>query len=192
MSEKIEIEKGQLDAILEDNKGLKNQITSLMEAVQSLTLKQSENSGPKVFKQIKDRKVRVVFVNGKPVIGFVNRGTESRKSYTYEKPDPNDKNNRLLYIDLILQGEKEPISVNYNEFLREGERVECIVKDQEKTPWTIEYGHVRQKAVEEYSMVETDVLVPVEASGYNITFKVEIPKTGEILEINEEFINMIA
>ena len=189
---KIEIEKDQLDAILDDNKAMKGQMTTLMEAIQNLTLKQSEQSGPRVFKQIKERKVRVVFVNGKPVIGFVNRGTESRKSYTYEKPDPNDKNNRLLYIDLILQGETEPISVNYNEFLREGERVECVVKDQEKTPWTIEYGHVRQKMVEEYSMVETDVLVPVEANGFTTTFKVEVPKTGEILEINEEFINMIA
>jgi len=188
--EKVTIPKSQLEAILADNQGLKNQMTGLMEAVQSLTRAQQENSGPRVLKKIKDRKVRVMFVDGKAVIGFVNRGTESKPLYAYEKVDPNDKNNRLLFIDLILQGKEEPVTVNYNEFLREGESIECVIKNKEENPWSIEQGSTRQKSVEEYSMVETDVTVPLEVTGVNTTFTVVIPTTGEELVIDERYVNM--
>jgi len=188
--EKIEVSKTELEAMMADNQGLRAQLNTLMEAVQSLTSKQQESSGPKVLSQIKERKVRITFVNGKPVIGFANRGTERTKSYVYEKPDPNNKNNRLLYIDLILKGQEEPISVNYNEFLREGEAVECVVKSRDEKPWKIEHGMVRQKMVEEYSMVETSVLVPLDVMGVDVKFTVELP-SGELLEVDEKYVNII-
>jgi len=74
--------------------------------------------------------------------------------------------------------------------LREGESIECVIKNKEENPWSIEQGSTRQKSVEEYSMVETDVTVPLEVTGVNTTFTVVIPTTGEELVIDERYVNM--
>lgn len=150
-----------------------------------------DSAGPRVVRAISERFVNLRFVDGKAVIGFKNRGVDSKPQYVYEKVDPNDKNNRLLFVDLILEG-GEVVPVDYNEFLREGEMVSCKVKETKTKEWELEQGYVKKKEVDEYSTVELPVDVPVEIKGTVRTFLVEIPAPHgpRELEIHEAYVNI--
>lgn len=153
-----------------------------------------DKQGPNVLKKITDRIVSLRFVNGKAVIGYKNRGVEARPQYVYEKKDPIDQTKTVLFVDLILEGETEAFPIDYNEFLREAERVECTVKKVEETEWTINQGYVKRKEVDEYSTVELPNDVPVDIVGRSRVFTVNVPSNGASapreLAISEHYVNI--
>lgn len=141
-------------------------------------------------KETKERLVTVFFIADKPVIGYANRGTENRPKYIYEKRDPMDDKNILAYVDVIVEGREKPISLDYNEFMRECDRKECKVVKVEEKEWTINQGNTFGRSYMEgtYHMIE-GVLVPVEVKGMTRIFTVEIPEGGEAT-IHERYINI--
>lgn len=189
-----EISDAELKELLANSREMKAELDLLKEDNKNLRGLMADNAGPRILKKVTERKVRLRIVDGKAVVGYKNRGTDGKPLYIVEKVDPNDKNSRLLFVTLILE-DKTELEVDYNEFLRETTSVEALVKETVEKEWTIEQGTVRQKMVEEYSMIETDVVVPVEIVGKIRTFKVAVPETSpefkeRELTIHENYVNI--
>jgi len=182
---KIEVNESELRAILEQNKKLAQDIVSLQKAVGD-----KDQTGSLVMRKVVNRTVRLMFINGKPVLGYANRGSENKPQFVYERPDPSDKNNRLLYPDLIVQGIDKPITTNYNEFLKEAERRICNIIRIEEKKLVTEDGVTKVKEVEGFSMIETGVVVPMEVMSTKRTFVVDIGDNQEV-SIDEKYVNIV-
>ena len=183
-TKKIEVDESTLKKIVEQNAAMASELAALRNDVDA------QGAHPGVtLKKVLERTVRVTFVDGHAVIGFVNKGSETQKIYVVAEPDPNDRNKELLFVELILQGVDAPVRVNYNNFLKQAERRACKVKDVKKSVWTIDQGTVRQKVMDGFSLVETDLIVPLEVTGETRTYEVEIAP-GTNLLINEAYVNM--
>jgi hypothetical protein len=179
MAEKIEVDAGELKALMEQNRELMRQIQE----------KTQDNGSPiKVHRPITKREVSVRFISNKPVIGFANKGVESRPTFVYKAPNPSDPKESIEFVDVILLGDKEPIKVPYLDFLRDSDRRQCTVLETKEEPWEIEQGSVRQKSIVDYSSIETDIIVPVLITGVARSFVVLID--GNRVEINEKYVNM--
>ena len=160
-------------------------ITALTASVNML-MQQSQDTAPRIIRKgVTERKLRLRFVDGNPVIGYENRGTEKSPRFVYEAPDPQNPKESKLYVNLIVKDVKDPIRVSYNEFLNEGESIECKIIKQEQQEKTEEHGMVRRKEVDGYSMLETDVLVPMEVTSVSRTYTVELP-SGEQISVAED------
>lgn len=181
---KIEIDEAQLKEILEQQKQLIAQNQKLVESANQ----PAENR--RIARANRKNSVRVTFVNDKAVIGYANKGSDNKPLFVYEKVDPNDRNKRILYVDLILDGEKDPITVEYKEFLEQSENVLCEVKHVDEKEWVIEQGTVKETRVKDYRAEETGLMVPVEIVGKTRLFVVDNPKTGEELRLHESFVNI--
>lgn len=142
-------------------------------------------------REIKDRKVVIFFINNEPVIGYVNKGSPNRPVYIYEKPDPNRPGEYLPYVDVLCRNTKDPVKLNYLEFLQESDRQECKILKTEWTEWTENQGRVQGRAFEEgtYNMSETGTIVPVEVKGKTAVFTVQLPD-GSQLDIHERYCNI--
>lgn len=158
-----------------------------------------EGGTRRILRAITERRVEVRMVDGKVVVGYKNRGSDNRPIYIYDKQnpaDPTNPHNRLLYVDLILEGMKPddtPISVNYKEFRQESTRVQCKVAATEEKEWVINQGVVRKKEVDEYSTVELDFDVPLDVVGKARFFTVEIPAEHggpRKLVVHENYVNI--
>ena len=158
----------------------------------------SGGQGTRILKRVTERKVGVRMVDDKVVIGFKNRGTDSRPQYVYAVPDPKDPKQEVLKVDLVLEGAKptdKGFTVNYNEFLREGQRVDCRIVHTEEHEWEINQGTVRKRETEEYSMLELDFEVPVDIVGKARVYTVEVPaeygggKSRQV-KVHENYVNM--
>lgn len=192
MSEEVSINKTQLDELLEQNRQLLAGQQARDEQINQLLANQDPNYRPVLRDEDEEKKikVRVCFIDDKPVLGFANRGSEARPTFIYERPHPTDPNKRIGYVDLRVEGEDSPISVEYTEFMREADARELLVVDVKEEPWTIEQGTVSKKIWNGDAMVETDQLVAVRAKGVHRTFVVERPGGGEPITISEDYVNI--
>jgi hypothetical protein len=181
-----DISQEQLQELLEQNRSLIERNKQLAEALGNEEKGSYAGLKPN---EIKDRTVRITFVDGKAIKGFVNRGTDTRPSYVYEKPDPENPKERILYVDVALNGVKEALSVPYNQLLREGLREECRVVKVKEEEWREVQGQTVQKVVNNYSTEETGVIVPIEVLGKTRIFTVELPDGGE-MDIHENYVNI--
>ena len=152
--------------------------------------------GLRVLKRVTERKVRIMFIDNRAVVGYKNRGADHKPIYIYEKPDPNNSKEMISYVDLLLDGMKEgdkPLSVPFKQFREEGIAVECRVSEVEEKEWTINQGTVRRREVEEYSMVDTDTEVPLDIVGKARFFTVDVPAQfggPKKLKVHENYVNI--
>ena len=182
----ITIKESEISALLAQNR-------ELMAAIQ---LRDSQNATEEPAKKrtaVRDRSVTIMFVDGKPVIGMRNVGTELNPVHLYETPDPRDSKKVVLCADLIIKDlgtDKEEVikGVNFREFIDEGERRDCRVLKTQSKNWVIEQGSVLKKEVKEYRTVELDAEVPLEVTGVERHYEVEID--GKSVVIFEAYVNM--
>jgi hypothetical protein len=186
--EQIKVNKSELDEILKVQREMAEEIKNLKQDNAELQSNQQPVSG-KVARKVTTKDIRIKFVDGKAVVGYRNRGvSEAKPIYTYEIPDPNDRTKRLLMVELLLAGEDKPVAVDYSSFINEGETRIFTVKSERKVPWVIEQGLIRRREVKDYSMIETDEMVPVETVGNRHYYTVEID--GKDVEIDERYVNI--
>ena len=148
---------------------------------------------PRLLKRVTERRVDVRRIDGKVVLGYRNRGSDARPIYVYEKTNPRDPTQKVLYVDLILEGGKpgESLSVDYKEFRTDSERVTCKVVRVEEKEWTLQQGLVKRKEVDGYSSVELDFDVPVDIVGKVRQYVVQIPDQDhrEVM-VHENYVNI--
>lgn len=152
-----------------------------------------EGGNSRVLRRVTERRVEVRLVDGKVVVGFKNRGSEERPVYIYEVPDPKDPKQNVSMVDLLLEGSDEPLTVNFSEFRREGERAQCKVVKTEEKEWVLNQGVVKKREVEEYAMLELDYDVPLDIVGKARFFYVEVPKEfggPRTVQIHENYVNI--
>lgn len=147
---------------------------------------------PKIMKSPKEHLITVSFVNGKPVVGYVNRGTPDKPVYIYEAVNPKKPSEYLLYVDVILKGdEQNPVRLVYLEFMEQAERHECLVTKTRDEPWETFSGTVNRKTVPEgeYYTDELGIVVPLEVKGVIKFYTVRLPD-GKEIELHERFCNI--
>lgn len=140
----------------------------------------------------KERNVSVLCIDGKPVIGYVNRGgDENRPTFIYEGPNPDDPKDRILFVDVILKGMDKAVKLNYVDFLREAERKICKVLKTEEKPWSVEQGEVEvtEQPDGEYYTRGTGIYVPAGTKGVTRFYTVEMPDHSE-LTLHERYVNI--
>lgn len=173
-----EITREEMQELLANQKTIMAQNEKLAQENAELKgLMNGESQGStRILRRVTERKVTVRMVDGKVVLGYGNRGSDTRPVYIYEKPDPKDPTQRIQFVDLILEGAKEVSSVNFKEFRTESARVECKILKTDEKEWTINQGVVKKKEVEEYSSIELDFDVPLDVVGITRLYTVEIPR----------------
>lgn len=183
----IELKEDELKQLLAQQQQLIDQNNALAKRIVDL---ESGTQGPRVVRrEAKEHKVKLRRVDGKYVIGFKNRGEGAKQAWVYPKPNPDNPKEELLYIDLILDGAKEPVSVKYNEFLREAEEVWCTVVEKKVEEREIEQGMVPRREVEDYRMIDTGTMVPVVVTWRETVYVVKTDD-DRTLEVHEQFINI--
>lgn len=181
----VSISKAQLDELSAQNKELLDQNRTLM----SSATREDTSAGTLKPDEVKENTVRILFVDGKAVKGFANRGTDDRPTYVYEKTDPQNPKENVLHVDVLFHGEDKPVSVPYLDLLRDSLREECKIKKTDVKPWDIVQGQTTQKVVKDYATEETGILVPIKVIGETRVFTVALPD-GKEMEIHENFVNM--
>lgn len=187
----ISIKETELKELLDSNREMAKNVKSLSDRVNELSGIAEPERATLLRKSVSDTKVRVTFLNGKPIVGFNNRGTENKPVYIYEKPDPNDPKNRILYADVMLEGAEKPMTVQYIELMQEGEHVECLVKKTSVKEWAEEQGHVEAQEIkgDSYSPNKKGYDVPVGAVHKDITYTIELPDE-RLIDIDAEYVNI--
>jgi hypothetical protein len=158
------------------------------------TLKAQVNGAPaKPLEVAKDRYVNLRFIDNKPIIGFKNRGSERTPTYAYTKPDPNQKGEQILMVDVFLLGEKEAVSITHADLRNETESYKCKIVKIKEEPWTIDQGEVEVKDIkyDKYRSEATGEFVPARVEGVSRTYIVEDPiQQGNTIELSEKVINI--
>lgn len=163
-------------------------MTTELDKMKQVLADGKERSSP--AKEIKERTVSVMFIDKKPVIGIVNKGTDKRPLYLYDKKDLNRKNEYFLYADIIILGEEDsPITMDWSEFLENADREFCKIVDTKKIPWSISQGMTTKKVVDESYKIEIDVPTEVLVEGYTRIFTVLLPD-GNKVDIDEKYVNI--
>ncbi len=181
-TEKISIEASELKELLATNRALMEKIEASEQEYKPTLLR----------KEISERLVRITFVGGKPVIGFANRGTDTKVQYTYERPDPENTKESILYVDVLLQGEEKPLPIRYKELMNEAEHVECKILRTEEKPWEVVQGTTEAMELPEgdkYRMESKGYSVAVGATGVKRTYTVQLPDGSE-LNIADDYVNI--
>lgn len=165
----------------------------IAEGVKNGLANQSADGNTRILRRITDRKVNLRFIDNKAVIAYFNRGTENRPNYIYTKPDPKDPRKEIDMVDLVVEGETKPMSVEWSQFRKESTRVACKIVKTDSKEWIINQGIVKKREVEEYSSVELDFDVPLDVVGQARFFTVEVPAeyggTRQVT-IHENFVNI--
>lgn len=181
-NENVAIPRAEFEELMKGMKALQAEIVTLKKG----------GTEQKVARKPKENIVRITFINGMPVIGYVNRGSKEKPTYIYELANPMKPNEYVLQVDVILKGETKPLRVAYLELLEQGERHECVVLEVKKEKWENVEGTVTRKSVPdgEYYLDDTGIVVPVVNEGFVCTYKVRLPN-GESLDIHERYVNIV-
>lgn len=159
------------------------------------TLKQMVTGGVQTEKaqETEYRKVKVRFIDGKPIVGLANRGSERNPVYAYEIPDPFNKGDKKLMLDVILLGDKNPIALPYNDIVNEAEAYDCKIVNVKEFPWQIDQGEVERVDVkfDKFRSESTGEYVPARVKGVRYEYEVEDPlNEGQTIKLSEKVINM--
>jgi hypothetical protein len=176
----------------------KSELTALLEEISKLRadvgeIKNGEGIGSsRILRKITERKVVVRRIDGKVVIGFRNKGSDTKPQFVYEGPDPKDPTKRTWFVDVFCEGQtpNDAIKIGYKEFLDEAERVTCLVKSTKEKEWMVNQGMVKKREIDGYSMVELDFDVPVDIIGKYRTFTVLLPDENREVEVGESYVNI--
>lgn len=186
-----EINQEQLDLLLENQAKYDALVKAMGDMSNEIrNLRASKQDGPIVLTENRERDMRVRTINDKIVIGFNNRGSKDKPVYTYEIPDPDNKDQKILMVDLLLLGEERPIPVNYSQFQKEAGSLigKCI--EEKTTPFIIKQGSVRKREIDGYNMIETDVIVPIEIRSVKKEYVLKIEGIDQPIVVDEMLVNI--
>lgn len=185
-SDKIEVDADTLKELINQNKKFQQDIIDL----QKNAVAQNPNQGMEIMKTVKkETLLKMRKWNDKYFVGFVNKGKENKPLYVYSEYNPQTRE-QIQFCDVILDGEKDPIKLEYVEFLRESERVLVKMKKRiELEDKVTRQGFVQKKdfADNGYGMFETLVSVPIDVIEKQYAYVVEL-EDGRELEISQECI----
>jgi len=175
-----------LKALIEAGKNAEKLIRTLQEERD-----EDRDGTPKTIKKITEYTASIRKYEGVPVVGYVNHSRlPNGRRFVYQKPDPTNPKEKDDWIDLILHGKDEPVSMLYLDFLNMTDKVVCKIKKidtKEQEAPIIEY--VNKVEYGDWSRKETDQVVPVEVTYVERTITLTEPESGEDLVINELFVN---
>lgn len=183
LGRKVEIEEGLLKELLQNNKDMQKQL-DVLSANAAAT-----SQGMPLIKRKKETFVKMRKWQDKYVLAWENVGKAEKPRYVYSEFNPQTRES-IDYINLMLEGEKESLKLNYIEFLRESETIFVKVKARKELEDTvITQGMVQKKDFAEngYGMFETQVQVPVEVIIKNFAFEVVLEDGREIV-MEEKFL----
>jgi hypothetical protein len=187
-SKKIEVDKDLLSQLIASNNEMKKSIEMLE---RNASAKNGE-SMPTILRKAKESHLTMMKWNGKYFLGYENVGRPTKPLYVYNEYNPQTREN-VSFVNVILEGEKDPIKLDYITFLREAERVTVKKTKQEEREEVVEQGMVFKKDFAEngYGQFETMVQVPVEIITKEYTFTVKLPEEdgGRELVIDSKWIN---
>ncbi len=181
-----------------------SELQALMKSIADLrgmVAASTANAGPASEGTVKTRRVResvvsIMFLDGRPVIGMDNRGTEEEPVRLYEEVDPKDPRKYIMYADLIVleaDGETERVvkKVPFLNFIQQGERRECRVAKISKKEWEMNFGTTERRELknDEYDMQGTGQDTDLIVEGVDMVYHVEIGG-GEVIELSQEYVNM--
>ena len=182
----IKVNKDVLKELIEQNKKFQLDIIDLLKNA----VAQTPNQGLEMMKTAKkETLLKMRKWHDKYFIGFANKGKENKPLYIYNEYNPQTRE-MVQFCDVILDGEKDPIKLEYVEFLRESEKVLVKMKRKiELEDKVTRQGMVQKKdfADNGYGMFETMVNVPVDVIEKRYAFVVEL-EDGRELEITQECI----
>lgn len=184
----VTMPKSELEALMKTIKDLSTRVQNVESGRSDI----DELSGKARMKVTKEREIGVRFLNGKPLIGLKNVGTESAPTKLVEVTDPHNQRRRYLQAEAIFLDPKtsktEVVRLNWLEFVQNSEKRKLKVVKTNEEPWEIEDGVVRKREVDGYSMVELDIEVPVINEGSVRTFIVDVD--GIAVSIHEDYANI--
>lgn len=184
--EKVEVD---VDTLKELIATVKTQAKSI-EDLQKNAVAQNPNQGLEMMKTgKKETLLKMRKWQDHYFIGFVNKGKENKPLYIYSEYNPQTRE-QVQFCDVILDGVKDPIKLEYVEFLRESERVLVKMKKRiELEDKVTRQGFVQKKdfADNGYGMFETMVQVPIDVIEKQYAYVVEL-EDGRELEITQECI----
>lgn len=192
---KIEKETKEVDVellkeLIAQNKKLMADVIDLQKNAVAQNPNQSGFNNPEMYKVgKKETMLKMRKWNDKYFIGFANKGKENKPLYIYNEYNPQTRE-MIQFCDVILEGEKDPIKLEYVEFLRESERVLVKMKRKiELEDKVTRQGFVQKKdfADNGYGMFETMVQVPMDVIEKRFAFVVEL-EDGRELEVTQECI----
>lgn len=182
----IKVDKDVLKELIAQNKKFQQDIIDL----QKNAVAQNPIQGLEIMKTAKkETLIKMRKWNDKYFVGFANKGKENKPIYIYNEYNPQTRE-MIQFCDVILDGEKTPIKLEYVTFLREAEKV--VVKMKKKVELedkVTRQGFVQKKdfADNGYGMFETMVSVPVDVIEKQYAYVVEL-EDGRELEISQECI----
>lgn len=185
-TDKIEVDADTLKELIAQNKKFQQDIIDL----QKNAVAQNPNQGLEMMKTgKKETLLKMRKWQDHYFIGFVNKGKENKTLYVYSEYNPQTRE-QVQFCDVILDGVKDPIKLEYVEFLRESERVLVKMKKRiELEDKVTRQGFVQKKdfADNGYGMFETMVQVPIDVIEKQYAYVVEL-EDGRELEISQECI----
>lgn len=186
VTNEIKVDKDVLKELIEQNKKFQQDIIDL----QKNAVAQNPNQGMELFKTAKkETLLKMRKWQDKYFVGFANKGKDNKPLYIYNEYNPQTRE-MVQFCDVILDGEKEPVKLEYVEFLRESERVLVKMKKRiELEDKITRQGFVQKKdfADNGYGMFETTVQVPIDVIEKHYAYVVEL-EDGRELEITQECI----
>jgi hypothetical protein len=186
----ISVDADTLKALIKQNEDFKLAISDLQKNAVAQNPNQSAFNNPTLMKTgKKETLLKMRKWNDKYFIGFENVGKPNKPLYIYNEYNPQTREN-VQFCNIILDGEKAPLKLEYVEFLRESERVLVKMKRKiELEDKVTTQGYVQKKdfADNGYGMFETMVQVPVDVIEKQYAFEVEL-EDGRVLEISQECI----
>ena len=188
-NEQANITQGELKQILEQNRKLSEQVQEV--------INQNQATQPPVRKpgEIRRSRVDILFLDGEPIVGLANRGSEQNATRLEEVEDPKQKGHYITFADVVTRNKqgKETVhrNINWLELTNEGDRKSCPVLKHRSETWYIDLGRVQQQVLEEgkYQMRDTGMEVDQTVTGKETYFVVDID--GTPVEIHEDYVNIV-
>lgn len=182
----VQIKQSELKAIMSTINELRSLVTAgnanVAPANETITRKRRESN------------VSIMFLDGLPVIGMANRGTDEEPVRLYEEVDPKDPRKYVMYADLIVLKADDSTEVikkvPFLNFIQQGERKECPVVKILKKEWEINYGVTERQTLGEdkYRMEGTGVDADLVVEGVDMVYRVNVG--GREIELSQEYVNM--
>jgi len=189
-TDKIEVDTETLKELINQNKKLQQDIVELQKNAVATNPNQSNFNSMEMMKTAKkETLLKMRKWQDKYFIGFVNKGKDSKPLYIYNEYNAQTRE-MVQFCDVILDGEKDPLKLEYVEFLRESEKVLVKMKRKiELEDKVTRQGFVQKKdfADNGYGMFETMVQVPIDVIEKQYAYEVEL-EDGRLLEITQECI----
>lgn len=187
MSEKIEMDAGEVKALIE-------QVNNLTRRLNEVESKDEADATPRA-RAATNRSVTIMFLDGKPVVELENMNPNGHEVLVYQMVNPKDNKTYITCANIITldpKTKKKEVTknVNFIEFIQQGERRELPIKRMRGERWLIEQGVTTKQELQgdKYHMKDLGIEVPLDVTGVDNFYIVDID--GEEVEIRDRFVNM--